>query len=121
MVYAQLFSERGILEALKLGHSYISAGPELILAARSTSGAEAMAGDALSADAATVTVKLNGAHPGDVLSFIVDGEVRAAQAVLESGEVLWTLAARSAHWCTVELRDSLGDMWAISNPIYFGR
>ena len=121
VVYAQLFSERGILEALKLGHSYISAGPELILAARSTSGAEAMAGDALSADAATVTVKLNGAHPGDVLSFIVDGEVRAAQAVLESGEVLWTLAARSAHWCTVELRDSLGDMWAISNPIYFGR
>jgi hypothetical protein len=120
VVYAGELSEQGILDALKLGHSYISGGPSLIATARTASGAEGMVGDVLPAEDATVTVAVGQAHPGDVLRLIVDGAVRASQPVAESAELSWSLPAGSARWCTVELRDSAHGMWAITNPIFFG-
>ncbi len=116
VVYAEELSETAILDAVRKGHSYVSAGPELLLTAESTSGDKGMAGDRLPAGSATVRVAWNDAHEGDVLRLIVDGEVREQTPVGVSGEKSWSL---DADWCTVELRDGNNEMWAVSNPIYF--
>jgi hypothetical protein len=120
VVYAEALSEAAILTAVRQGHSYLSAGPELLLNA-TTAGAAAMAGDQLPAGDATVTVKWSGAHAGDLLRLIVDGQARETLPVAEAGEQSWAFGADEARWCTVELRDSAGEMWAVSNPMFFAR
>jgi len=120
VVYAEQLSEEAVLNAVRKGHSYLSAGPELLLTAKSASGEEAMAGDVLPADDVTLAVKFDKAHAGDQLHFIVDGKVHTTQAVGESGEYSWDLAAGSGHWFTVELRDAAHNMWAVANPIFLG-
>src|SRR5690606_34781853 len=102
------------------GHSYLSAGPELLLTATTPDGLEAMTGDRLPATAATLSVRWSGAHAGDVLRLVADGKVVGTQTVAVSGETSWPITPEQAHWYTVELRDTNGDMWAICNPIFFG-
>lgn len=121
VVYAESFSEEGILAGLKQGHSYISAGPELLLNATSTSGAQAMMGDSLPDEGVSLFVRWKNAHEGDVLRLIVDGKVQEIRRVEETGEATYELAAGDARWVTIELRDARGDMWATTNPIFFGR
>lgn len=116
VVYAEELSETAILDAVRKGHSYVSAGPELLLTAESASGAKGMAGDLLPIGTAVVQVAWDDAHEGDVLRLIVDGEVREQTSVGVSGEKSWSL---NADWCTVEMRDGNNDMWAVSNPIFF--
>lgn len=120
VVYADALSETAILDAIRKGHSYVSAGPELLVTATTESGAAGMVGDQLPAETATLTVKWSGAHEGDVLRLIVNGAVRESLAVTESGEQVWTLAAGEAKWANVELRDFKDEMWAVTNPIFFG-
>jgi hypothetical protein len=120
VVYAQSFSEDGIIAALKQGHSYISAGPELLLTATNASGAQAMMGDSLPDEGAMLTVRWKNAHEGDMLRLIVNGTVHETRDAGKTGEASWTLDAGQARWATVELRDASGDMWAITNPIFFG-
>ena len=120
VVYAEELSEKAILDAVGKGHSYVSAEPELLLTATSASGKEAMCGDKLPNEASTIKVTWNDAHIEDILRFIVDGKVHEQVDVGVSGERQWTLEANQAAWCTVELRDANNDMWAVSNPIFFG-
>lgn len=120
VVYADSFSETGILDGLKQGHSYISAGPELLLNAVTESGVKAMMGDALPHEAVTVTARWNRAHAADVLRLIVNGVVHDWRSVAPEGEASWTLEAGLARWCALELRDPNTDMWALTNPIFFG-
>jgi hypothetical protein len=120
VAYAEELSEVEILKAIRQGHSYLSAGPELVLTAATQDGLEAMAGDKLPATGATLSVRWSGAHAGDVLRLVADGNVVDVQPAAVSGEKSWSIAPEQAHWCTVELRDASGGMWAISNPIFFG-
>jgi hypothetical protein len=120
VVYAESFSEDGILAALKQGHSYISAGPELLLNASTESGLKAMMGDALPAETAAVSARWKNAPSGSILRLMVDGAVREARPAAEAGEAEWALDAGEARWITVELRDADGGLWAITNPIFFG-
>jgi hypothetical protein len=120
VVYAEQLTEEAILSAVRKGHSYLSAGPELLLTAETTSGKSAMVGDVLPAEDVTLRVKFDKAHTGDQLRLIVDGKVHATQSVSESGEYTWDLPAGSGHWVTAELRDPANKVWAIANPIYLG-
>jgi hypothetical protein len=119
VVYAEELSETAILNAIRQGHSYISAGPELLLTAETESGAVAMVGDALPIEKAQVQVTWNGAHDGDVLRLIADGQPLDSRTVDAKGNAAWTLAAGQVKWCNVELRDARGDLWAVTNPIFF--
>ncbi|MDX2138325.1 MAG: CehA/McbA family metallohydrolase, partial [Chloroflexota bacterium] len=114
VVYAGSFSEDGILSALKRGHSYISAGPELLLNARTDSGTAGIMGDMLPSERATVSVRWSAAPQDARLRLIVNGVVQEARAVETAGEASWTLDAGTARWCTAELRDADGSMWAIT-------
>ena len=120
VVYAERLSEEAVLEAVRHGHSYVSAGPELLLTAETASGATAMSGDLLPAEAATLLVAWNQAHEGDVLRLIVDGKVREQLPVDAAGGKTWAFDGTEAKWATVELRDAKDDLWAVANPIYFG-
>jgi hypothetical protein len=120
VVYAEELSETSILKAIRQGHSYISAGPELILTGHTDSRLEVMAGDHLPATVATLHAHWSGAHAGDVLRLIGDG--RPLDTIEASGgdNTTWTLESGQVRWCNLELRDSNGDMWALTNPIFFG-
>jgi hypothetical protein len=118
VVYAEEFSEDGILQAIRRGHSYISAGPELLLNARSQAGQEAMLGDTLPASTSTVTARWSGVPDDDsVIRLIVEGRVYDERPARQDGELSWTLDG--VKWCAVELRDGSGIPWAITNPIFF--
>jgi hypothetical protein len=119
VVYAQEFSERGILDAIKAGHSYVSAGPELLLTANTASGQTAMIGDTLQPEDTIVSVKWDKGHENDSIRLILDGNVYREKIVGTLGEAEWQLQAGIAKWFNVELRDADNGLWAVTNPIFF--
>lgn len=121
VVYAEQLSEKGILEAVRKGHSYISAGPELLLEAKTASGEIYMMGDVLPDEQVEITARWNNAHAGDTLRFNMDGKVYETREAGETGSATWTLEAGQAKWCNLELRDGENTPWAITNPIFLGR
>lgn len=120
VVYAEQLSEEAVLKAVRQGHSYVSAGPELLLTAESASGASAMSGDLLEAETVTLKVTWRESHEGDVLRLIVDGQVRESAPVESAGEKSWSFGENELKWATVELRDAKNGLWAVTNPIFFG-
>jgi hypothetical protein len=119
VVYAEDLTEDAIIAAIRAGHSYISAGPALLLDAVTASGREGMIGDTLPPEAVTLRLRWSGAHPGDYLRLMVNGRAYHDKLVAEAGELEWSLAAGQARWCTAELRDGEDGLWAVTNPIYF--
>jgi hypothetical protein len=119
VVYADELTEAAILQAIRKGHSYLSAGPELILTGRTESGIMLMAGDKFPDGKAGIHVRWADAKEGDVLRFIVDGRAHEEKTIKASGAASWTFAPGQAKWCTVELRNAQKQMRAISNPIFF--
>jgi len=120
IVYAEALSEEAILAAVRKGHSYVSAGPELLLSAETASGKSAMTGDLLPAEAVTLKVTWRNAHEGDVLRLIVEGKVKEKLTADAAGEKTWSFEAGQLKWATVELRDAKNGLWAVANPIFFG-
>ncbi len=121
VVYAEDLTEAAILQAVRQGHSYLSVGPQLILTGRTVSGVEAMTGDSLPHEAATIHVRWSDAREGDVVRFNVDGRPREERSINESGELSWAIALGQATWCNVELRDAQDGMRAVTNPLFFSR
>lgn len=126
VVYAQELSEAAIIDAIKAGRSYISAGPDLLITATTADGHHAMIGDTiprehLASGEITVKAAWSKGHEGDGIRFVVDGSVYREKIVGEAGELVWTLAPNQASWCSLELRDADEDLWAVTNPIYFER
>lgn len=118
VVYAEEFSEAAILEGIKSGHSYLSAGPELSVKARVASGKEGMMGDTLPREAFTLEASWAKGHKDDVLRVLLGGEVHEEKRVGETGQATWKFGAK-AGWCALELRDPGHGLWAVTNPIFF--
>lgn len=118
VVYAAELNESAILDGIRQGHSYISAGPALRLNARTGSGQEGMMGDSLPAEEVALTAGWDNAPAGSALRLIVDGKVRDQQAVSGAGECAWHLAAGEAGWASLELRDADNVPWALTNPVF---
>jgi hypothetical protein len=121
VVYAEDLTEAAILQAIRQGHSYLSAGPQLILTGHSASGVEVMTGATLPNEAATIHVRWADAHDGDLLRFNVDGRPYAERSISASGETSWIIALGQAKWCNVELRDAQNGLAAVTNPIFIDR
>ena len=124
VVYADAFDEAGILAGLKAGRSYLSDGPRLDLTASATSkkGKEkfAMLGETLKSKWETrLKLRWSECGKGDTLRLIVDGEAIDTIDADEKGKQRWTLEPQSAKWCVVEVRNPLGHLRAVTNPIYF--
>jgi hypothetical protein len=118
VVYADAFSETAILEGIRRGHSYISAGPGLILTARTEAGQEAMMGDSLPAQPVTIVASWDRAPEGTTLRVIADGRTYQEQPVEASGAGSWALERGACGWVSLELRDADGIPWALTNPLF---
>jgi hypothetical protein len=117
-------SEKGIIAAIKAGHSYISAGPELLLTATTADGKHAMIGDTVAHEHVqsgpiTIRAAWQEGHEGDGIRFVINGMVYREKIVGPAGEMTWTLEPGQAKWCCIELRDSDEGLWAVTNPIFF--
>jgi hypothetical protein len=119
VVYAEDLTEDAIVAAVKAGRSYISAGPVLLLNVETASGMRGMIGDTVPAERATVTIRWEGAHPGDFVRLVLDGRAYHDKQVNAAGQIARPLPAGQHRWCTAELRDADGGLWAVTNPIYF--
>ncbi len=120
VVYANELSERQILRAVRAGHLYLSSGPRFELTAM-CGDQQAMMGDALMVAARSpiqVAACWSDAPDNAELSLIADGQPRETVRVGASGEQIWQLEARQAHWCLLTLRREDGQMLALTNPIY---
>jgi len=125
VVHANELSQRGIFDALRCGHLYLSAGPQLQLAAHTASGVTATMGDTLTAvpalDAIIVRATWRDCPTSTRLRLIVDGHVQQQQSVSGAGEREWTLSPGSVRWCVLEIRADNGDILAVTNPIFLTR
>lgn len=121
LIWAEELSSEGLLEGLRRGHVMLSSGPHLWIEASLPDGKVAMMGDSIRVAeyAVTVTVRWAGAPAGTVARLIVDGYVQAEWAVSEDGEQ--TTVLLGLRWVVAELRNSQGDMLALTNPIYLDR
>jgi hypothetical protein len=120
VVYASELTERAVMDGVRRGHLYMSAGPALTLDARSSSGKTAIMGDTLPDEPAALQVTWNEGVERGVLRLITDGVPHSEMPVPSTGEATWTLGHGQAAWCTVEYRDSKNQLLAITNPIFFG-
>ena len=121
VVYSEELSEVAILGAIRKGHSYVSAGPELLLTAETASGKSAMMGDLLPDEAVTLKAIWCNAHENDVLRLIVDGRVKEQLPAGAIGEKTWSFGDGQIIFANIELRDTRNDLWAVTNPIFFGK
>jgi hypothetical protein len=118
VVYAEDLTEKAIIDGIKAGHSYISAGPELDVSARSSSGVEGMVGDTLPSEPVDIMIGWKDAKQGSMVRLIVDGMPYAEMPAGELGEISWAIT-KTAKWCTVEIRERDTGLWAVTNPILF--
>ena len=121
VVYAERLTEDAILQAIRQGHLYISAGPALELTGVGASGATAMMGDSLPRETAQLTATWENCAGDDRLVVIGNGQtvVEVAAAGVK-GSLKWSFDVGQARWCTVELRDCRNHLRAITNPMFIG-
>jgi hypothetical protein len=121
VVYAHKLSESAILDAIRQGHLFISAGPTLELTAINAVGDAAMMGDMITGSTVELALAWKGAGTGDQLRLIVNGAVRDTITLDGDGDKCWTLDTADGRWATAELRRVDGHMLAVTNPIFLNR
>ncbi len=118
VVYADDLTEEAILNAIRLGHLYISSGPDLRLTAQTNENEPVMMGDSIQGELISTRVIWDNASPGDTLRLIVNGHPRESIEAGKSGEAVWELYNDSVRWFNIELRGSDGGLRAVTNPIF---
>lgn len=118
VVYAEALTERALLDALRVGHAYISAGPKVEFEARNESSARWMVGDTV-AEPVTFRVAWDDCPADAMLRVIVNGRLLATQKTGIRGELAWSMSPEDADWVVIEVRDADGGMLAVTNPIFF--
>ena len=113
-----------LLTALSRGHSYITCGPELTLAAESADGNRAEMGDLVPAGKLRIVA---GCKAGGVdltgldARLIRQGTVAESWPCVRGHDTVLETQAEAGCWIALELRDRSGGLHALSNPIHVGR
>lgn len=119
VVYAQVLSEAGILDAIRQGHLYLSDGPDIRLTAKSDGNAEIMMGDTLVANSPIqVQGSWGNVSATNVVRLIVDGKVYDESSAKEASEKSWILEAATTQWLLLEVRGDDQQMRSITNPLF---
>ncbi len=119
VIYAGELSEHALLQALRAGHLYLSAGPEVSFAARSDRGDQWLMGDTIG-EPVTLQIAWSACPPGATCRLIANGMVLHQWQAETTGEATWPLAPDQANWVLLEVRAAGGEMLAITNPIFCG-
>jgi len=117
VIYAEALSEAALLRALREGHLYLSAGPQIVFQARSESGEAWIMGDTV-AQPVTFTVAWADCPADAQIRLIANGRLLDHWVAGTHGEREWNMAPHEAHWVVVEVRGGDGKLIAITNPIY---
>jgi hypothetical protein len=123
-VFAEANTERAILDAIRQGHLFLSSRPHIECEAYLTSGQRAMMGDVLPTNAnesAMLTATWRGCVAGDRIRVIADGTLRNESSSGASGVGSWQLDVAQTRWVAIEIRNEVGHVVAITNPIFFTR
>lgn len=121
VVYADDLSEAEILQGVRAGHLYLSAGPALILEG-SAGDQQARMGDVLNRapnERIQLTACWDACPVGTQLELIMDGEVKECFPVQPSATRTWEIQNDQTHWGLITLRNPQGKMLALTNPIYW--
>ncbi|MBN1873139.1 MAG: PHP domain-containing protein [Anaerolineae bacterium] len=118
VIYAESLSEAALLDALRAGHLYLSSGPQLAFQARDERGKTWMMGDSVT-QPVMFTVTWTECPPDASLRLIVNGRLMQAWQTETRGTYSWPMTPDMAHWVSVEVRDTSGELLALTNPIFF--
>lgn len=116
VVYAMKRGREAVLEALKAGHSYVSAGPVCTLQAEENGQVWIMGDTVEASEPVTVTATWNGVPDGARLMLNVDGHPQPIPTSIQ-GVFETVLNPASFRWATFEVWDDEGAL-LVSNPIY---
>jgi len=117
VVYAASLSETALLDAIRVGHLYLSSGPELLLEAVAVDGRHWMVGDTV-VTAATFSVLWDACPRDAQVRVIADGRPLTVWPAEGRGEGRWDMKQDEATWVVVEMRAADGEMLAVTNPIF---
>jgi len=118
-VKADRLSQGEILEAIRRGRLYLSAGPRVELAGVDGGGNVLGMGDTLAAGVKGLEVIWQDCPGRARFRLIADGKAQEEWTPAASGRRSWSLGNPAYQWCTVELRAASGKMLTVTNPIYF--
>lgn len=121
VVYAEALTEAALLAAIGAGHLYLSAGPVLDFEAHDPQGKRWIIGDTLPEGVTgpvDFTLSWTSCPPGADIRVVVNGRPLRTMPAHSAGEYRWQMRHEDADWVVVEIRDSRGQMLAITNPIF---
>jgi hypothetical protein len=120
VVYAEALSEPALIRALRAGHVYLSAGPEVIFQARTDGGERWIMGDTVT-QPAMIVAAWDGCPADAQIRLMADGRPLAQWMAGARGDHEWPMGPDQAHWVVVEIRGGDGGLLAITNPIYLAQ
>ena len=119
VIWADSFTEAGLLAGLKAGRSYISDGPRLELTGSTGDEIVMLGGTLPKMQPATINLHWTECGEGDSVRLVVNGEIKDTLDAHQKGTHRWQIERQQANWCTVEIRNAAGHLRAMTNPIYF--
>lgn len=117
VVYAEALSEAALLKALRAGHLYLSAGPQVTFQARNESGQRWIIGDTVT-QPVTFTVLWANCPADAQIRLIASGRLLNQWMAGAQGEYEWNMTPDQAGWVVMEVRGRNGGLLAITNPIF---
>ncbi|MEO0564670.1 MAG: CehA/McbA family metallohydrolase, partial [Chloroflexota bacterium] len=92
MVYAEHFTVEGVLNGIRKGNNYLTAGPLLNVKFTSEAGGNARYGDTLTGKSINYQISVTNINPGDKLHLIADGEVIEVTDLYEGNDIAGKIA-----------------------------
>ena len=117
VVYAEALSEGALLEGIRAGHLYLSAGPQITFQAGGVADHRWIIGDTVNMPA-TFALKWAACPDDAEIRIIVNGRLLDHWPAGVTGAREWTMTPDQADWVLVEIRNAKGGLAAITNPIF---
>ena len=117
VVFADDLTEAAILAALRAGHLYLSASPQLTFQAHNEHGEKWNIGDTVT-QPVTFSITWANCPANAEIRVIANGRPLEQRRTDAQGEYAWNMTPDEANWVLVEIRQSHGELLAITNPIF---
>ena len=124
-VFAEDNTAEHILAALRLGHSYVTGGPDMHLRVTGVDGVTAGMGDLIAPGHLQIELGWNAGHGGYDLDtlygyLIRNGEEAGCWPCKDESETRVQVDGETGDWFTLELRDERGELHGLTNPVFVG-
>jgi hypothetical protein len=121
VVHAEALAEAAVIEAVRAGRSYLSAGPGMTFEVVDAGGRRWNIGDVVDAAVSaplTLAASWCDCPRGAQVRLMANGRLLHSQPAGGDGRLGWQLTHRQADWLVLEIRAASDALLAISNPIF---